>query len=40
MIRRRISITRLAEIFLFGACPQDGPQLRLSCIVATRPCSC
>lgn len=40
MIRRRMSLTRIVELFLFGACPEGVRATRLSCMVAQRPCGC
>lgn len=40
MIRRRISLTRVFEIVMFGNCPEKASGFRLSCLMNTRPCQC
>ena len=38
MFRRRISLTRTVEMFMFGNCAQSTFAQRLSCMVASRSC--
>lgn len=40
MIRRRISLTRIVEMFFMGTCPEGAETFRLSCLTAERPCQC